>query len=189
MSDRDWRWKIGEVIERLRSRYQHIGRKTGAPFLAFIYPVEAQIGVFAEWQAQISALQHEFDVRTIDVLDITQRVISDIGSENIVDSMSDPMPGSDPVSDLGQLWVNAVVEAVHAAFRNSTAKKPVVCLGHLAALYPAIGPRDIMQALWDSNQATMKGPVIVLIPGSLEGPRTYAFLDIKKEFMYRGDLL
>lgn len=188
MSDRDWRWKIGEVIERLRSHYLHIGRKTGAPFLAFVYPVEAQMGVFAEWHAQISALQPEFDVRTINVLDITQQVISDIGSDNIVDSLSDPMPGSDPVSDLGQLWVSAVVDAVHNEFRSSTAKKPVVSLGHLAALYPAIGPRDIMQALWDSNQSTLKGPVIVLIPGSLEGPRTYAFLDIKKEFMYRGDL-
>jgi hypothetical protein len=138
MSDRDWRWKIGEVIERLRSRYQYIGRKTGAPFLAFVYPVEAQMGVFAEWQAQINGLQPEFDVCRIDVLDITQRVISDIGSENIVDSLSDPMPGSDPVSDLGQLWINAVVEAVHGEFRNSTARKPVVSSGHLAALYPAV---------------------------------------------------
>ncbi len=120
---------------------------------------------------------------------ITQRVISDIGSENIVDCLSDPMPGSDPISDLGQLWVNAVAEAVGSAFLNSRANKPVVSMGRLAALYPAIGPRDIMQALSDSNQATIKGPVIVLIPGSLEGPRTYAFLDIKKEFMYRGDLL
>ena len=46
-----------------------------------------------------------------------------------------------------------------------------------------------MQQLWDSAQSALEGPVIVLIPGSLRGPRTYAFLDDRNEFMYRGDLL
>ena len=29
MSSHDWRWKIGEAIERIRTRYDYIGRKTG----------------------------------------------------------------------------------------------------------------------------------------------------------------
>jgi len=66
VSERDWRWKIGEVIERLRTRYHHIGRKTGAPFLAVVYPSEAQAAVLAEWRTQTSALQPEFDVRAIE---------------------------------------------------------------------------------------------------------------------------
>lgn len=186
---RDWRWKIGEAIERLRSRYLHIGRKTGAPFLAIVYPPEAQIAVLNEWRTQLNGLQPEFDVRSVDVLAVTQGVVSEIGAENIVDSMNNPMPGSDPISDLGQLWIDAVVTAVHNAFRDSQASKPAVSLERCGALYPAIGPRDIMQALWDSNQDTLEGPVVVLIPGTLQGARTYLFVYTRKEFMYRGDLL
>jgi len=189
MSGRDWRWKIGEVIERLRSRYHHIGRKTGAPFLAVVYPSEAQTAVLAEWRTQINALQPEFYVRTIDMLNVTQGVVSEIGAENIVDSLDDPMPGSDPIAELGQLWIKSIVDAVQDAFKNSSAKKPVVSLEGLAALYPAIGPRDVMHSLWDCNQEILKGPVIVFIPGVLQGPRTYNFMDLRKEFMYRGDLL
>lgn len=189
MSERDWRWKIGEVTERLRSRYHHIGRKTGAPFLAVVYPWEAQAAVLAEWRTQINALHPEFDVRPIDALAVTQSVVSDIGAENIVDSLDDPMPGSDPIAELGQLWIKSIVDAVHSAFKASSADKPVVSLERLAALYPAIGPRNLMHALWDSNQEILKGPVIVFIPGTLQGPRTYNFMDLRKEFMYRGDLL
>ena len=69
------------------------------------------------------------------------------------------------------------------------ASKPAVSLERCGALYPAIGPRDIMQALWDSNQDTLEGPVVVLIPGTLQGARTYLFINTRKEFMYRGDLL
>lgn len=38
MTEHNWRWAIGEAIERIHGRYQHIGRKTGAPFLALVYP-------------------------------------------------------------------------------------------------------------------------------------------------------
>jgi hypothetical protein len=189
MSDRNWKWKVGEAIERLRTRYQYIGRKTGAPFLAIVYPPEIQAAVLTEWHAQINGLRPEFEVHTIDVLAITQSIVSEIGAENIVDSLNNPMPGSDPISDIGHLWISAVAEAVQKTFRDSISAKPAVSLEKLAALYPAIGPRNIMQALWDSNQETLRGPVIVLIPGTLEGPRTYSFLDLRKEFMYRGDLL
>ena len=38
MSKVDWEWKIREAVERIKTRYDHIGRKTGAPFLALVYP-------------------------------------------------------------------------------------------------------------------------------------------------------
>ena len=82
MSSHDWRWKIGEAIERIRTRYDYIGRKTGAPFLALVYPPEAELAVLKEWRTQTSALRPEFDVRTIDTLKITQQVLSAIGTEN-----------------------------------------------------------------------------------------------------------
>jgi hypothetical protein len=65
----------------------------------------------------------------------------------------------------------------------------VVSLERLAALFPAAGPRDVMQRLWGNAQSTPDGPVIVLIPGYIVGSRTYAFVGKHDEFMYRGDLL
>lgn len=189
MKKDDWRWKLGEAVERIRSRYQHIGRKTGAPFLAVVFPPELESAVIAEWRTQSKTLQPDFDVRGIDVLEVTQDVISEIGAENIVDSIKNPMPGSDPVSELGHLWTTAIVDSIKKSFSDSSSDKPVVSLERLSALYPAIGPRNIMQALWDSNQEALGGPVVVLIPGSFHTTRTYLFVDKKKEFMYRGDIL
>jgi len=57
MSASDWRWKIGEVAERLRTRYEHIGRKTGAPFLALVYPPEAEASVLREWHTVADSLR------------------------------------------------------------------------------------------------------------------------------------
>lgn len=189
MSTEDWRWKIGEAVERIRTRYGHIGRKTGAPFLALCYPLEAEVAVLREWQAQSAALSPDCDLRTVDALKETQEVIAGLGADNIVSSLVEPMPGSDPRDELGHLFVSTLIEAVHRAFGAPGAGKPVVCLTRLAAIYPAAGPRDVMQRLWDSAQSTLDGPVVVLIPGRLRGPRTYAFVDQRNEFMYRGDLL
>jgi hypothetical protein len=189
MSSHDWRWKIGEAIERIRTRYDYIGRKTGAPFLALVYPPDVEVEVLKEWHTQTSALRPEFDVRTIDTAEVTQKVLSDIGAENVVASLDDPMPGSDPQSELGQLWVKAIAETVQATLSRTGTGRPVASLQRLAALYPAAGPRDVMQRLWDSNQSTLDGPVIVLIPGHVVGPRTFSFVGKHDEFMYRGDLL
>lgn len=185
----DWNWKIGEAVERIRTRYDHIGRKTGVPFLAVIYQPALEIPFLKEWKVQCKLLGTGFEIFPLDILSITQRVISEIGADNIVESIKNPMPGSDPEIELGQLWSKAIVDEVFLSFQKSTYPKPLVCLEKMAALYPALGPRDIMQALWDSNQDVLRGPVIFLIPGTLEGPRTYNFLNVKKEFMYRGDLL
>lgn len=189
MIAQNWKWKISEAIERIRTRYHHIGRKTGAPFLAIVYPPEAEAAVLKEWHDQVAGLQPDFDVRIVDVLEVTQRVISDIGAENVVSSLKDPMPGSDPQAELGNIWISSVANAVCGRLSQPGAGKPVVSLERLAALYPACGPREVMQQLWGSAELTLDGPVVVLIPGYIDGTRTYSFLGEKVEFMYRGDLL
>ena len=112
MSMYDWRRKISEAIGRIRSRYEFIGRKTGAPFLAVVYPSEVETAFLKEWRTQCATLQPEIDVRSVDVLELTHRIITEIGAANIVSSMVDPMPGSDPQAELGGLWVSAVAESV-----------------------------------------------------------------------------
>lgn len=189
MNTQNWKWKISEAVERIRSRYDHIGRKTGAPFLAIVYPPEVEAAVLKEWHAQVIALSPDFDVRIVDVLDVTQHVLADIGAENVVASLQDPMPGSDPEIELGNIWINTVSDTIRDRLAESGSGKPVVSLERLAAFYPACGPRDVMQQLWGSAQSTLDGPVVVLIPGYIDGPRTYSFLGKKAEFMYRGDLL
>lgn len=189
MSVHDWRRKIGEAIERIRTRYEFIGRKTGAPFLALVYAPEAERAVLQEWRTQCSTLHPEIDVRQVDVLEVTHRVVTEIGAANIVSSMHDPMPGSDPQAELGDLWISAVAETVQSRLSGPGAGKPVASLERLAALYPAAGPRDVMQRLWDSAQSALSGPVVVMIPGHAVEARTYSFLGKRDEFMYRGDLL
>jgi hypothetical protein len=189
VSTYDWRRKIGEAIERIRSRYEFIGRKTGAPFLAVVYPPEVEAAFLKEWRTQCATLQPEFDVRRIDVLEVTQRIIGEIGAANIVSSMDDPMPGSDPQAELGGLWISAVAEAVEAGLSAPGKGRPFASLERLAALYPAAGPRDVMQQLWDNTQSALNGPVAVMIPGHIVESRTYSFVGKRDEFMYRGDLL
>lgn len=189
MSSRDWRWKINEAIERLRTRYEFIGRKTGAPFLAIVYPPDVETAVLKEWRTQCATLQPEFEVRPIDVLAETQKLVEEIGAANIVGSIADPMPGSDPTIELGGLWVGRVAEAVQQQFEQSSHGRTVVSLERIAALYPTAGPRDVMQRLWDSAQSSLNGPVIVMIPGLIVETRTYRFVNEVDEFMYRGDLL
>ena len=189
MSSHDWKWKIGEAIERLRSRYSFIGRKTGAPFLALVYPSDLETAVLKEWHTQCDALRPEIDVRTVDVLAITQNVIADIGASEIVHALENPMPGSDTQTELGYRWVTAVAEAVQSRAAEPGSGKPVISLERLAALYPAVGPRDVMQQLWDNGQSSLDGPVVVMIPGRVVGTRTFSFVGRRDEFMYRGDLI
>jgi len=189
VTSNDWKWKISEAIERIRTRYEFIGRKTGAPFLALIYPPGFERMVLREWQTQCATLSPEFEVRRVDILEVTQRTVSEFGADNLVAAMKDPMPGSDPQSELAEIWITAICEEVKARLREPGQGKPVASLERLAALYPACGPRDIMQRLWDSVQSELEGPVIVMIPGSRVDSRTYSFLSKRDEFMYRGDPL
>lgn len=185
----DWEWKLREAAERVRTRYEHIGRKTGAPFLAVVYPPDVERSVLREWHTLAGTLEPELSVHTVDVLDATARVVDQFGARALVDSMRDPMPGSDPTSELGSMWTSAVVGAVRDAAARPAKGRPVVVLERLAALYPASGPRAVMQALWDSDHAALEGPVLLLIPGLLVEARVYRFVGQVEEFMYRGDIL
>jgi hypothetical protein len=185
----DWSWKLQEAIERIKTRHEHIGRKTGAPFLAIVYPPEAEAAVLKEWHMLLEMLDPEFEIKQIDVLAVTMSVVEELGGENIIGAMADPMPGSNPEVELGHMWVTAVAAAVQESMRQKTAAKTVVVLERLAALYPATGPRAVMQALWDSEQSVLDGPVVVLIPGRMEEARVYAFVNQQQELMYRGDIL
>ena len=184
----EWQWKLNEAVERVRTRYMHIGRKTGAPFLALLYPPAEEPKVLREWHSLIASLAPDFDAITIDVLEVTAETLDSLGVDNVVDALQQPMPGSDPVAELGHIWVEAITKRVRESLTNRT-KPAFVSLERLAALHPVAGPRDVMQQLWDSVQSDLEGPVIVLIPGTTRGPRTYTFLDQRNEFLYRGDLL
>jgi hypothetical protein len=163
----DWGWKLREAADRIRTRYDHIGRKTGAPFLAVVYPPETERSVLREWRTLAATLEPEFSIRTVDVLSITASIVDQFGARALVDSMDDPMPGSDPTSELGSMWTNAVASAVREAVAQPSGGRPVVVLERLAALYPASGPRAVMQTLWDSNHAALDGPVVLFVPGIL----------------------
>jgi len=189
MGATDWEWKLREAAERIRTRYEHIGRKTGAPFLAIVYPPEAERAVLREWHTLAATLEPEYNVRAVDILDLTAQVVDQFGAQNLVESMRDPMPGSDPTSELGSMWTTAVATAVRDAASRSGQGRPVVVLERLAALYPASGPRAVMQTLWDSDHAALEGPVVLLIPGTLLEARVYKFVGKVDEFMYRGDIL
>ncbi len=185
----NWRWKIGEAITRIQTRYDFIGRKTGVPFLAIVYPTSEEVAVLREWHTQVRALQPDIEVKTIDVLTITQSVLSDIGIENVVDSLNDSEWGVSAVEDLARLWVNSIADEVRLKMREKSLGKPVLSIEHISALYPVSGPWDVMQKLWNDTESPLDCPVIVLIPGVLTGSRHYRFLNKKDEFMYRGDLL
>lgn len=190
----DWQWKLNEAIDRLKYHYEHIGRKTGYPFLGIVYPLEMERAVLKEWSILSKSLEDEFDFRTIDVLEITHNVVENVGVDTIVENIEDPMPGSNPEKDLGHMWVTAVAQEVMANLEETSqdankSQKRVIVLKKLAALYPAATPKQLMHELWNSSNANLITPVLVLIPGTLIEKRVYNFADKVGEFMYRGDIL
>ena len=185
----DWSWKLREAISRIRNSYQHIGRSTGAPFLAIVYPPDYEKAVFKEWHTQIGIFGSDFELIHLSILEITMNVVRDLGVEAIVDTIQNPMPGSNPETELATMWLAAVVEEVKKNLPVRSAKKTVIVLEQLAALYPAAGPRSLMQALWDTPDLALDNPVVIFIPGRLIEPRVYEFLGKTRELMYRGDIL
>lgn len=185
----DWGRKLREAVEQIKTRYDQIGWKTGAPFLAVVYPPEAEPAVFKEWRTLTGGLGSEFNIRTIDVLKVTRSAIEELGCENILSAIASPMPGSNPETELGHMWVMAVAQKVREAFSQSSGAKIVVVLECLTALYPATGPEAMMQALWENGYSGIEGPVIVLITGTLIERRVFVFVDQREESMYRGDIL
>ena len=188
-SNVDWSWKLREAVDRIKNSYEHIGRSTGAPFLAIVYPPEYETAVFKEWQALTGMLSADFDLIQLNILEITMRVLQELGVENIVETLANPMPGSNPETELASMWLAAIVDEVKNNLPAHGSKKTVIVLEQLAALYPATGPRSLMQALWDTNDLVLDNPVIIFIPGRLVEPRVFEFLGKARELMYRGDIL
>ena len=189
-SSEDWAWKIDEAVEIIRHRYDHIGRKTGAPFLALIYDPEAEGQVLTRWRDRADSLKPDFALTDIDVAETVSMSVQGLGGPEVVaDLMSNPMPGSDPSAELARLWLGAISHVVREAFRNSGAGRPVAVLKRLAALHPVTTPRALMQALWDEDHASLNGPVVLLVPGRIVHAKNYLFLGERDEFMYRGDIL
>jgi len=93
------RWKINEAIDRIRTRYEFIGRKKGAPFLALVYPPEVETAVLKEWRTQTEALRPKIDVRPIDAVEVPHGIIAELGAENVVASMANPMAVLDTFCD------------------------------------------------------------------------------------------
>jgi len=186
----DWHWKLREASERIKTRYEHIGRKTGAPFLGIVYAPEAQKAVLREWGVLTKALEDEYQFSRLDALELTNQAIKQWGAERFVQDMEQPFPGSDPQAEMAESWVQSIIKAIKdSQQRQSPNKKLIVSLERLSALYPLTGPRYLMQQLWDSAERLLEGPVVLLIPGTMQGARTYLFANQKSEFMYRGDLL
>lgn len=184
----DWRWKIDEALKRIQKGYAYVGSKTGAALLAIVYPLEAETAVFREWSAQTARLGSEYDLQTIDLLAVTLQVVAELGSDQIVASIADPMPGSKPEVALGREWIKTIVAQIHNHLDQSQKERPVVVLQKVAALHPATTPRALLQALWDNNKS-LRGPVVIFIPGQLVESRVYAFLNKENEPMYRGDII
>lgn len=185
----DWRASMTEALERIRTRYDYIGRKSGAPFVAVTYAPNVEQAALREWHTQAAALRPEFDVRAIDALECTHGILDELGIDNVIAALDKPMPGSDTKAELAEVWVSTLAKAVRDRLAEPGAGRPVASVERLAALYPVAGPRDVMQRLWDTPGLVLEGPVVVLVPGRVTGPRTYAFLGEHEELMYRGDLL
>jgi hypothetical protein len=188
-SEVDWAWKLREAIERIKNQYEHIGRSTGAPFLAIIYPPDLEKAVLKEWRTLSQSMGKEFDFRTIDALEVTMSVLEELGSELVIDSIQNPMPGAKPESELGGLWIDAIKKRVMAELSCACDAKRVIVLEKLASLYPTTTPHALMQELWGSEEVSLDGPVVLLIPGTLKESRVYSFLNQIDELMYRGDIL
>ena len=142
-----------------------------------------------EWDALSGMLRSDFELINLDILEITMKVVQQLGVENIVETLENPMPGSNPETELASMWLSEIVNEVKNNLSVPSSKKTVLVLSKLAALYPATGPRSLMQALWDTNDLVLDNPVIIFIPGRLVEPRVFEFLGKTRELMYRGDIL
>ncbi len=185
----DIAWKIKEAASRIKERYHFIGHQTGAPFLAIVFPQEAELWTMKEWRAQAGIFADQYDLISVDLLDITTRCVEQLGVENIVAAQQDPMPGANPESELAGLWISEIIQTIQARLLEHEGKPPVLVIEKTAALYPVAGPRFLLQQLWDIHGEIIHCPVVIFIPGRMLEQRVYLFLNTKEEFMYRGDIL
>ena len=185
----DIAWKIKEAASRIKERYDFIGHQTGAPFLAIVFPQEAELWTMKEWRAQTGIFADQYDLIYVDLLEITTRCLDQLGVENIIAAQEDPMPGANPEAELANLWISEIIQTMQAKLSEHKGKPPVMVIEKTAALYPVTGPRFLLQQLWDIHSQIIHCPVVVFIPGRLVEQRVYLFLNAKEEFMYRGDIL
>ncbi len=185
----DISWKIKEAVSRIKDRYDFIGHQTGAPFLAIVFPHETELWTMKEWRAQAGIFTDQYDLIYMDILDITTRCDDQLGVENIIAALEDPMPGANPETELANLWISEIIAAIQTKLAEHRSKPPVLVIEKTAALYPVAGPRFLLQQLWDLHSQIIHCPVVVFIPGCLLEQRVYLFLNTKEEFMYRGDIL
>lgn len=141
MNTVDWQWKLNEAIDRLKYHYEHIGRKTGYPFLGIVYPPDMERAVLKEWGILRKSLEDEFDFRTIDVMEVTHNVVESVGVDTIVKNIEEPMPGSNPEHELGHMWITAIAREVTANLEETSqdankSQKRVIVLKRLAASVP-----------------------------------------------------
>jgi len=134
-------WKIKEAAARIKDRYHFIGHQTGAPFLAIVFPLEAELWTMKEWRAQAGIFADQYDLICIDLLEITTRSCDQLGIENIIAALEDPMPGPDPEGELANLWIAEIVAAIKKELALHQGKPPVLVIEKTAALYPVAGPR------------------------------------------------
>ena len=141
-----------------------------------------------EWHIQIEALAPTIEGKFVNIVDITQHVITDLGIDTVATVLSDPDNSENAKTDMGRMWIEEVKTAVREA-GSSSGGRPVITVEGITALFPAAGPFMLMQSLWNDEQASLDCPIIVPIPGIITGPRNYRFLGRFDELMYRGDLL
>jgi hypothetical protein len=53
--------------------------------------------------------------RFVDIVEITQNVISDLGIETIITELSDPNNSENAKTDLGRMWIEEIKSAVRNA--------------------------------------------------------------------------
>lgn len=188
MSD-DWRNRLAEAAELIRTRYDAIGAN-GAPFLIVTYPEDAELAVLEEWGVQSRALQPEFEPVYVDVAAEWGRMEEEIGLANIEAMTSDPMPGSDPIAELGDMFATRVTTLIQTGYAGSTAAKPFMTVQGLGRMYPFGTPALLMHRAWDHAGAMIAGrPVVFLTPGTYVSPQEYIFMGERREHVYRGRLI
>lgn len=182
-------WKIKEAILKLKNNYDFIGHKTGAPFLGIVYNHSEEQWFYKEWDAQVQSIANEFVFFDIDFLKLIHNCISNLGINEAIDAINNPMRGNSPYNGLAELFIDDTIEIIKEKLSNPSNKKPILVLKKLDALFPVTTPHTLFQNLWDIHGNILKCPVVCLIPGKNSNGRSYLFLNEIQELMYRGDLL
>jgi hypothetical protein len=184
----DWKLKVHRGIERVTSRYDNVGRKTGIPVLGIVISPDLEDAALKEWKVQARTFS-DFEFIEINVLELTTKEVEKLGVDNIVYSLENPLPGSDPESELGDMWVKSIVDKIFKIIDKSLeSDKKIIYLSRLGALYPASSPYEIVKQLVEVRK-DLTFPVILFIPGKQTELKVYKYLNLKSEFMYRGELV